>query len=177
MEYYAFAGAVPVLPRSNRLKSAIVSEASPFTYRKRPHIVRASSWRASGIPEPESTGSSADDERLSQELQAKVTELFGSRNNITIDMNTDSDVQFIVQRSVASTEARQKRAAWSVIISVAVISVAAGVLFTAMYYAGAVHGSEDSDGRYEMPTYGTQSYIDPYRLLEEDRQIQESKTQ
>lgn len=105
-------------------------------------------------------------------MQAKVKELFGSRNNITIDMNTDSDVQFIVQGSAADTEAKQKSAAWSVIISVGVISVVAGVLFTAMYYAGAVHGSEDSDGRYEMPTYGTQSYIDPYQLLEEERQIQ-----
>ncbi|KAI0561945.1 hypothetical protein FGB62_69g239 [Gracilaria domingensis] len=174
---FAFAPSCP-LGRQYPLPLNIVTFKSPrLTYTKRAHVARAPSWRASGIPEPERAGSSADDERLSQELQAKVRELFGSRNNVTIDINADSDVQFVVQREDPALDAQQRKSAWAVIWSVGVISVAVGILFTALYYSGAVHGSFDSDKRYEMPTYGSHSYIDPYQLLEEGRQEQDSPGQ
>ncbi|CAN8070569.1 unnamed protein product [Agarophyton chilense] len=176
-EVCAFTSFCPLGKRSFIPVIITSSKSSPLAHEKRVRRVRAPSWRASGIPEPERTGSSADDERLNKELQAKVRELFGSRNNVTIDINRDSDVQFMVQKEDPVAEARQRKSAWTVVWSVGVLSLTAGILFTALYYSGAVHGSLDSDKRYEMPMYGSRSYIDPYQLLEEGRRAQDSTAQ
>lgn len=92
-------------------------------------------------------------------------------------MESDSGAQFIVRRGPGSPDYEQTKAAWTVLISIGVISVAAGILFTALYYTGAVHGSDPSERRYEMPTYGSRAYINPYELLDEDRQLQDSRAQ
>lgn len=90
-------------------------------------------------------------------------------------METDSSVQFMVRNRNYGTEYRQTRYAWTVISSIAVISVVAGLAFAALFYSGAVHGS-DQERRYEMPTYGRGSYVNPYELFEEDRQFKDSNT-
>ena len=55
------------------------------------------------------------------------------------------------------------------------MSIVAGFIFTFLYYNGAVHGSSSADARrYDMPTYGTASYIDPYKLLDEERKAAEN---
>lgn len=134
-------------------------------------------WRASSLPPPPSSSNDPEDDALSRELRAKVNELFGGRHNVTIDIEPDSDsgrVQFTVRnRPLAAAHAQhqaQVRMAWNVITSIAVMSVVAGLAFVALFYSGAVHGAGEAERRYEMPTYGKSSYVDPYRLLEEERQ-------
>lgn len=119
---------------------------------------------------------SAEDERLQSELQAKVNELFGGRQNITIDMKKDSDVRFIVRRSAgygkksASPEVQWVRSPRYIMTFIVVVSIVTGAFFTALYYSGAVHGYDLSDNRhFEMPTYGKDSYIDPYELLRKEQ--------
>ncbi|CDF32093.1 unnamed protein product [Chondrus crispus] len=132
-------------------------------------------WHASSIPEPEQGGNTADDDALNLELRNKVNELFGSRQNVSIEMEADSNVQFRVRKREVEYEYRQTKAAWSVIGSVAALSVAAGIAFIVLYATGAVHGSPN-ERRYDMPTFGTTSYIDPYELLEEESQFQDDQT-
>lgn len=119
---------------------------------------------------------SAEDERLQSELQAKVNELFGGRQNVTIDMKKDSDVRFIVRRSTSydrkseSPEVQWLRSPRYIMTFIIVVSVVTGAFFTALYYSGAVHGYDLSDNRhFEMPTYGKDSYIDPYEMLRKEQ--------
>lgn len=137
------------------------------------HPPRPILWRASSIPESEQSGSSAEDDRLSLELRKKVNELFGGRQNVKIEMETDSNVQFTVHNKDYGTGYQQTRYAWTLISSIAVISVVAGLAFAALFYSGAVHGS-DQERRYEMPTYGKSSYVNPYELFEEDGQFKDA---
>lgn len=125
-----------------------------------------------------------EDDALQSDLRAKVNELFGGRHNVTIDMNTDSEVNFKVDRRSASFVSRSPssravnalRSPWYIVSSILVVSLVTGVFFTALYYSGAVHGFDTSDdGHYEMPSYGTDSYIDPYELLQRDREFHDSK--
>lgn len=138
-------------------------------------MTKIKTWKISNMSEPEQTGSSAEDEMLQVELQQKVKELFGSRQNVTINMDTESEVAFNVRRAAGPTEEEQRKSAISVITTIVILSIAAGALFTGLYYNGAIHGSDNSNKRYEMPSYGSKSYMDPFELLEEDRQFQESK--
>lgn len=130
----------------------------------------------SSSQDPELSGNSEEDDALNRELQQKVIELFGSRQNVSIDVETDSGVQFIVRKREVAADYRQSKAAWTVITSIAVLSVVAGVAFTLLLYTGAVHGSDQTVRRYEMPTYGKSSYIDPYELLEDDREFQDAQS-
>lgn len=174
MTNLAFGISTAVTLRFSHTLPLIQNRPFRFAHRSRPS--RASTWRAANVPEPEQPESSAsEDEVLSSSLQAKVKELFGSRQNVLIDVDTDSGVQFTVRRGNA--ELQETKAAWTVVVSIGVISIAAGAIFTVMYYAGAIHGSQDTARRYEMPTYGSKSYINPYELLEQDRQLQTSKPQ
>lgn len=156
----------------SRQTRLLLMDAKGLRFGKR--RVFAKPWRASSIPEPEQSGGMADDDALSLELRNKVNELFGSRQNVTIEMETDSGVQFNVRKTDVEAEYGQSKAAWSVIGSIAVLSVVAGIAFIALYTSGAVHGSKN-ERRYDMPTYGKNSYINPYELLEEDRQFQDAR--
>lgn len=174
MTFLAFTPIAPLLLHSKAATSRLYGAPCPRQVRvSRP--ICAPSWHASSRPGPGSAGSSSEDDRLNSELQEKVNELFGSRKNVSIDIETDSGVQFTVRRGQDALEYQQMKNAWSVFISVGVISVAAGVIFMALYYSGAVHGSQTPNRQYEMPTYGTRSYINPYEVLEEDRQFQDSQ--
>lgn len=173
----AFANALPLLKARWFLKSATPATRASLPDTRHSRVRAGPIWRASGIPEPERPAGSSDDDRLNRELRAKVEELFGNRKNVTIDMDTESGVQFVVQKAGAASESQQVKAAWTVIISTGVISIAAGILFTALYYTGAIHGSDPIDKRYEMPTYGSRSYIDPYQLLDDDTELLESTRQ
>lgn len=170
MNHMAFAASIAIFPRKRRVMALTDSRQVHFgTPQRPPRIIRASS-----IPEPEQSGSTADDEELNLELQKKVNELFGSRQNVSIEMETDAGVQFTVRKREVEDEYRQTKAAWSVIGSIAALSVVAGIAFIALYASGAVHGSPN-ERRYDMPTYGKSSYINPYELLEEDRQFQDAR--
>lgn len=128
-------------------------------------------WRASSLPTPPSSSNEPDDDALSRELRAKVNELFGGRQNVTIEMESDSGgVQFNVRnRPSAAQQQSQTRMAWTVIGSIAIMSVVAGLAFVALVYSGAVHGADEAHRRYDMPTYGKSSYVDPYKLLDDER--------
>lgn len=122
---------------------------------------------------------SPEDEMLQSELRAKVDELFGSRQNVEIDVSTDmSQAQFTLRepalsRSASSSVADRFRSPKYILTFIAVVSLVTGTFFTALYFTGAVHGLDPSrDNHYEMPTYGKDSYIDPYRLLEQESQNQ-----
>lgn len=173
MRCHAFAS--PLVPTRR------VAHGAPLRVRRQRFAIAKSlspvySLSMSSIPEPERNGSSADDEALNTELQKKVNELFGSRQNISIDVETDSGVQFTVRKNQVRADYDQTKAAWSVITSIAILSIIAGVVFTAMYYSGAIHGSDPTTKRYDMPAYGKSSYVNPYELLEEDRQMQEAQS-
>lgn len=162
-----------------RYASKVVSASDPrcLSFHCRPVKVRNRTvCHMSSRPDRELSGNSAEDEALQKELQQKVKELFGSRQNISIDVETDSGVQFIVRRRAVEADMRQTKAAWSIITSVAIISVVAGVAFIALFYSGAVHGSDQSTSKYDMPTYGKSSYINPYELLEDERELQEARS-
>ena len=170
----AFLPVIAIQPRGSIEANIIGTHPS---YRRRLSYISKSAtktWKASNSSEPEQTGSSAEDEILQLELQQKVKELFGSRQNVTIDMDTERGVAFNIRREAGPTEEQQRKAAISVITSIVILSIAAGALFTGLYYNGAIHGSDNSNKRYEMPSYGSEAYVDPFELLEKDRQFQES---
>lgn len=166
----AFAPSISLFPGGKSRK--VRMETKDFQFGKPRLLVRP--WRASSIPEPDQSGSTADDDALNLELRNKVNELFGSRQNVSIEMETDSGVQFTVRKREVEVKYRETKAAWSVVGSIAVLSVVAGLAFIALYATGAVHGSPN-ERRYDMPTYGKNSYINPYELLEEDRQFQDAR--
>lgn len=138
-------------------------------------------WRASASPENDRTkGNIPDDEALQSELRAKVNELFGGRQNVSIDFDTtDSEVQFSVKRGERINPMVERfRSTRYIVTFIVVVSLVTGTFFTALYYSGAIHGYDPSDeNHYEMPTYGTRSYVDPYELLQRDKQVQDSKSQ
>lgn len=110
------------------------------------------------------------------ELRKKVDELFGSRSNVTINVESDGDVLFNVRRASQDPNWDDQNTAWTIIRSILALSLCAGVVFTALYYSGAVHGASQSERHYEMPTYGTRSYIEPYDLLDAERlQLQDTQ--
>lgn len=158
-----------------------VSPASTRQLRvsKRP-VHERSRWQANTSPENDrTTGNTPEDDELHSELRAKVNELFGGRHNVKIDVNTDSDVQFFVQRKKHSNPVLEwMRTPSYVFTFIIVVSLITGTFFTVLYYSGAIHGFNSSDdGHYEMPSYGSSSYIDPYELLKRDRELQDSKYQ
>lgn len=151
-------------------------------------IISRPNWFASQTPEQDPIPPSPEDEALQQELRAKVNELFGGRQNVSIDIDPDSGrAKFSVLRQRAGVAGRgasiaeadqaiERNSALTIIQTIAIVSLLTGIVFTALYYSGAVHGSNSADMRhYDMPTYGTKSYINPYELLDDDRQFQDSK--
>lgn len=153
----------------------------PVRPQRKPRCTRKAAWWNCDR-EANNRANMPEDDALQSDLQAKVNELFGGRQNVTIDMNTDSEVQFTVNRNGRSgravVEPSVDRFRWYVFTSLVVVSVVTGAFFTALYYSGAVHGLDPTDDRhYEMPSYGSGSYIDPYELLQHDREFQDSKSQ
>jgi len=168
------------VPRRHKHAS---SHAISSTKRQHKHGARQhtqhqrTTWHASSIPEPERAGNPTDDDVLNAALRNKVNELYGNRNNVTIDVEMDGEAMFNVRRGPKGADWDETKSAWMVIRSILVLSACAGIVFTALYYSGAVHGSSQSERRYEMPTYGSRSYIDPYEMLNDDRQLQDSRSE
>lgn len=156
--------------------------------------------RASSLPDNKGRAT-PDDETLQSELRAKVNELYGGRQNVRIDVDTDSStVQFTVRNrarppvyssrnTIASSSSPSAgngnepitdlfRSTRYILTFIAVVSLVTGTFFTALYYSGAIHGFDRSnDSHYEMPAYGTDSYIDPYELLDQESKTLQGLTQ
>ena len=111
---------------------------------------------------------SAEDARLHSELRAKVNELFGGSENVTIRVDGGDRAEFTVRTAPDGGEMQSYRHALVTVASIAAMSAIAGVLFMYLFSTGAVHGSPQPQKRYEMPTYSTRSYIDPYELLQQE---------
>lgn len=181
MIFPAFATPLVIDPVSTIRRPQVFSSKSVFLRRSTRCVPSTASqrvtWAANAMYGKDGTpDASAEDERLQSELQAKVNELFGGRQNITIDMKKDSDVRFIVRRSTGydgkseSPELQWLRSPRYIMSFIIVVSIVTGAFFTALYYSGAVHGYDLSDNRhFEMPTYGKDSYIDPYELLQKEQ--------
>lgn len=120
-------------------------------------------------------GPSREDAELNLELQAKVRELFGGRENVSIEMDdADGRAEFLVRTAPDGADYKEYRSAVWTVGSVVAMSVVAGLVFTFLFFTGAVHGSSN-ERRYEMPTYGTRTYINPYQVLDEDRIFQDAR--
>lgn len=153
---------------------------SPPCIRRR-HIIHASASPEQDRP----TGNTPEDEVLHTELRAKVKELFGGRQNVRIDIDKDvTSVQFTVGNKTPTTPSSSSSATIDnqvirsrryILTFIAIVSLITGTVFTSLYYSGAVHGFDSNDdSHYEMPTYGTNSYIDPYQLLDDEgKQLQQ----
>ncbi len=110
-----------------------------------------------------------DDAELQRQLRAKVKELFGGSENVSI-LVTGDRAEFTVRRAPNGETPSSYKTALATVASIAVISVVAGILFAYLYSTGAVHGSPQPQRRYDMPQFSTSSYIDPYELLEAERE-------
>lgn len=128
--------------------------------------------RASQLPSEENLPNGGtdnhDDAQLQNELREKVKELFGGSENVSIVVDGDR-ADFTVLTAPDGSNVTEYRQAIVTVASIALMSAAAGLLFTFLYYSGAVHGATAPQTRYEMPTYATRSYVDPYELLESER--------
>lgn len=167
---------VGTVRRARALPSTYVPSRR-FASRRAYSISRRTAWTVKAMYEKDGkSDASAEDELLHSELREKVKELFGGRQNVTIDMQKDSDVRFIVHGQgtrTMSPEVQWLRSPRYFLTFIVAVSVVTGAFFTAMYYTGAVHGYDLSDKHhYEMPTYGKDSYIDPYELLQKEQQRQ-----
>jgi hypothetical protein len=109
--------------------------------------------------------SDSENDRLYRELRSKVNELYGSADNVTIVSQNDDTVDFRVLRP-GSAEATAYRSAWMTIGSIAGLAALSFAVFALLSQTGAIHTANNP--RYEMPTYKTRSYVDPYSLLEQD---------
>lgn len=173
MNSLAFAPAISLCRNNHRLYAKIETRVSrPSTVKRR---FQRKIWHASQNRDSERSGIPADDEILNKELQKKVNELFGGRQNVKIEMEQDSSVQFTVRNRGIGSSYDETKAAWTVIGSITAFSLVVGIIFTIMFYSGAVHGSDQDDRRYDMPTYGKSSFINPYELLDEDREFQDAQ--
>lgn len=109
-----------------------------------------------------------DDAALQRELRAKVKELFGGHENVSIMVQGDS-AEFTVRRRPDGSTPSEYQQAVTTVVSITVISVVAGLLFAYLYYSGAVHGSPRPERGYDTTRYSTRTYTDPYeRLSAED---------
>ncbi|KAK4537221.1 hypothetical protein CDCA_CDCA11G3246 [Cyanidium caldarium] len=112
------------------------------------------------------------DEELFASLRRRARELYE-------DLPTDSSATTApVSAPLFSWKALQEalqsgdrgtRQALFVVFSVAVLSALSGLLFTFLYFTGAVHGPSPH-GMHEAPTYGRDSYVNPYEMLERESQ-------
>lgn len=118
--------------------------------------------RASQLPEREVAD---DDAALQRELRAKVKELFGGSENVSIAVHGDS-AEFTVRRRTDGSTPNEYRQAIVTVASITVISVVAGFLFAYLYYSGAVHGSPNPERGYDSTRYSSRNYVsDPYEVL------------
>ena len=112
------------------------------------------------------------DEELFASLRRRARELYE-------DLPTDSSATTApssaplfswkaLQKALHSGD-RGTRQALFVLFSVAVMSALSGLLFTFLYFTGAVHGPPPH-GMHEAPVYGRDSYVNPYELLERESQ-------
>lgn len=145
------------------------------TVRRCPSRRFARSVRMTGNSGPGERKAADDDDQLQQELRMRVQELYGSRDNIAIETNGAGDtVDFRVIGGPRGPDLTSYRSAWFTIASIVGLAFLAGVLFTGLYYKGAVHLDTKEPRRYAMPTLNTASYVEPYELLEEESADMES---
>lgn len=107
----------------------------------------------------------ADDAQLQRELREKVRELYGGSENVSI-LVTGDKAEFTVRKGPEDQDMSSYKSAVGTAASIVLMSVAAGLLFSFLYYTGAVHDSSQTHRRYDMPKYASDTYIDPYTLLE-----------
>jgi hypothetical protein len=67
----------------------------------------------------------------------------------------------------AAEAERERSQAFFVVASIFFLSVLSGAVFVYLYDIGAVHGGGHRVN-YKTPTYGTETYINPYELLERE---------
>lgn len=125
---------------------------------------------AAEIPDGESwsngdRGGQVDDAQLQRELRDKVKELYGGSENVSI-LVTGDKAEFTVRKGPADQDMSTYKAAVGTAASIALMSIAAGLLFSFLYYTGAVHDSSQTPRRYDMPKFSSDTYVDPYTLLE-----------
>lgn len=103
-----------------------------------------------------------ENEALQRELRAKVKELFGGAENVSIAVNGER-AEFTV-KPAADTEYKQAVFTAS---SIAVLSVIAGLVFAFMYNSGAIHGSPDPQ-KAPYHSSSARGRMDPYAMLGRD---------
>ncbi len=154
----AFCSTAPVLLPGRRNRVGVCAGSRRVAPRRTPP--RCSSQQP---PEREIA---PENDALQRELRAKVKELFGGAENVTIAVNTDSP-EFTVRRAPDGVAAPSEyRQAAATVASIAVLSVVAGLLFAYLYYNGAVHGSPQPDHTLGAPSSARR--YDPYTLLGRD---------
>lgn len=105
-----------------------------------------------------------EDILLARSLRRKVDQLYGSSDYRAVVRPGE---QRIGERSAADEEA-EVRSAWGFVLSVGVAAVVSIAGFAALVQVGAVHDSGRVERTYEMPAYGTGSYVNPYELLDKE---------
>jgi len=116
-------------------------------------------------------GNDMDDQQLNAELQRRVKELFGSSRRESVNGAADrkeGEYSFEPQNSrdpLRAPSRGSRQDALFTLTSIAVMSVIAGILFTFLFESGYIHDASQDRPYYNMPTYGTTSYIEPVELL------------
>lgn len=135
--------------------------------RRRAHSLRQrQAPRASQQPPEREREVAPDNDALQRELRMKVKELYGDVSNVSIRVNGDQ-AEFTVRREGDRLKGPSEyRQAVMTVTSIALLSVAAGLLFAGMYFSGAVHDSSSTIKNSE--SYSGYTRYDPYALLEDD---------
>jgi hypothetical protein len=115
------------------------------------------------------------DSALLESLRWRVRDLYGSEEAPVagrVPPTKDSALEAPLRRERGGrtvrtyVRAQQERSqALFVVGSIFFLSILSGVLFVFIYGAGAVHGGGHSV-QHKPPIYGTDSYVNPYELLE-----------
>lgn len=136
----------------------------------------ASSGRVCSVKMSSGGRGELDDAKLNDELKRRVRELFGdgkeARPGVGGQYSFDSGSMRKAQGGEGAVGDR--RDAVFTLSSIAVMSVIAGIVFTFLWNSGFVHDGAIQRRYYDMPTYGSASYIEPFELLAKDY-FQESK--
>lgn len=113
-----------------------------------------------------------ENDALQRELRAKVKELYGGTENVSIALNggdDDDEERALPEFTVTDGEYRQ---AVFTVSSIAVLSVLAGLVFAFMYNSGAIHGSPEpqkiQNGPRPYQNTNSHSRLDPYAMLGRD---------
>mmetsp|Transcript_518 Transcript_518/g.921 ORF Transcript_518/g.921 Transcript_518/m.921 type:complete len:186 (+) Transcript_518:139-696(+) len=154
-----------LLPNTNNSRRICPSKCSPS--RPRAGLVQMNQKRE------------WDDSELSASLKAKITELYGSEKaaakqiKSSVEMSTERkppSPSTLFEDRLHTVQSAQifSDAARNLVYFVISMSILSSIVFTAMWYQGYVHDGSLEKVRFEAPRYGTDTYIDPYELLNKD---------